>query len=118
MEFLKLPSYVKPEQRYRIAFNMYPPKFPRLPSVEFGVAFSPPFPDWFVYEDFIKILRQESLKKAKRVVSTKHKLDSFKGHLHIGIEDAHVESEIYEGVKWEVFRLTHSFLSLRLYFLQ
>lgn len=57
MEFLKLPSYVKPEQRYQTAFNTYPPKFPRLPSVEFSVDFSPPFPDWFVFGDFIKILQ-------------------------------------------------------------
>jgi hypothetical protein len=78
---------------------MYPPKFPRLPNAEFGVVFSPPFPDWFVYGDFVKILRQESQKKANRVVSTKHNLDSFKGHLHIGIEDVHIESDIYEGVE-------------------
>lgn len=54
--FLKLPSYVKPEQRYQTAFNMYPHKFPRLPSAEFGLAFSPPFPNWFICGDFIKIL--------------------------------------------------------------
>lgn len=85
MEFLKLPSYVKPEQRYKTSFNMYPPKFPQLPSVKFGVAFSPPFPYWFVCGDFIKILQQESQKKANRVVSTKHNLDNFKEHRHIGI---------------------------------
>lgn len=85
MEFLKSPSYVKLEQWYKTAFNMYPPKFPRLPSSEFGVTFSSPFPDWFVCGDFVKILRQESHKKANRVVLTKYNLDSFKGHLHIGI---------------------------------
>ena len=53
---LKLPSYVKYEQRYELAFNLHPPKFPRLPTADFGVAFSPPFPNWFVCGDFMKIL--------------------------------------------------------------
>lgn len=40
IEDLKLPLFVKPEQWYRLAFSMHPPKFPRLHSAEFGVAFS------------------------------------------------------------------------------
>ena len=99
MENLKLPSYVPPEQRYETTFNLYPPRFPRLPSADFGVALAPPFPDWFVCGDSIKILRQQTKPKAQRVVATKYTLDSFKGPLHIGIEDVRIESEIYEGVE-------------------
>lgn len=84
---LKLPLYVKPEHRYELAFRFHKLKFPQLPSIDFGVAFIPLFPDWFVCGNFVKILRQDSQKLAKRVVLTKHTLDSFKGHLHIGIED-------------------------------
>lgn len=52
VEDLKLHSFVKPEQQYELAFNMYPSKFPRLPSAEFRVDFSPPFQDRFVCGDF------------------------------------------------------------------
>lgn len=57
---LKLPLYVKPEHMYELDFNLHKPKFPRLPFADFGVAFSPPFPDWFICRDFVKILRQDS----------------------------------------------------------
>ena len=97
MERLNISSNIPLEQRYKVAFDLFPPKFPRLPSADFGVALAPPFPDWFVCGDSIKILRQQSQPKAQRVVATKHTLDSFKGHLHIGIKDVHIESEIYEG---------------------
>src|SRR3954471_22267169 len=53
---LKLPSYVRPELRYEVAFKLHPPKFPPLPSADFGVALSPPFPDWFVCGNALKIL--------------------------------------------------------------
>lgn len=82
-----------------MAFNMIPLKFPRLPNANFGVAFAPPFSDWFICVDSIKILRQQSQKKSQRVVATKNTLDSFKGHLHIGIEDVRIKSDIYEGVE-------------------
>lgn len=49
---LKLPSYVKPKHRYELDFNLYKPKFPRLLSVDFGVAFVPPLPNWFVCGGF------------------------------------------------------------------
>lgn len=52
------------------------------------------------------------------MLSTKHNLDSFKGHFHIGIEDVHIESEIYEGVEFEVFQLTASLNSSLFFILQ
>lgn len=94
---LKLPSYVKYEQRYELDFNLHPPKFPRLPTTDFGVAFSPLFPNWFICGDFVKILRQDSQKLVQRVVPTKRTLNSFKGHLHIDMEHVHILSPIYEG---------------------
>lgn len=106
MENLKIPSYVPPEKRYEMAFKMFPLKFPRLSNADFGVSLAPSFPDWFICGDSIKILRQQSHKKAQRVVATKYTLDSFKGHLHIGIGDVHIESDIYEGVEGEAFRTT------------
>jgi hypothetical protein len=102
---LKLPSYVKYEQRYELAFNLYPPKFPRLPTGDFGMSFLPLFPNWFVCGDFVKILRQDSQKLAQRVVPTKNTLDSFKGHLHIDIKHVHIISPIYKGVEYEGFSI-------------
>lgn len=86
-----------------MSFELFPPKFPPLPNVDFVVAFAPPFPDWFICGDSIKILRQQSQEKAQRVVATKYTLDNFKGHLHIGIEDVCIESNIYKCVTHEVF---------------
>lgn len=57
MENLKIPSYVPPEKRYEMAFKMHPLTFPRLPNTDFGVALAPPFPDWFICGDYVKILR-------------------------------------------------------------
>lgn len=53
---LKSPPYVKPEHMYELAFILYKPKFPRVRYSNFGVAFIPPFLDWFVCGDFVKII--------------------------------------------------------------
>ncbi|XP_058748016.1 uncharacterized protein LOC131620851 [Vicia villosa] len=95
---LKLPSYVRPELRYEVAFKLHPPKFPPLPSADFGVALSPPFPDWFVCGNVLKILRESTKKRAERVVPTKHTLDTFKGHLHIDLKHVRVLTPIPEGL--------------------
>lgn len=58
MENLKIPSYVPHEKLYEVDFELFPPKFPPLPNVDFGVAFAHPFPNWFICGDSIKILRQ------------------------------------------------------------
>lgn len=84
-----------------MALELFPLKFSPLPNADFGVALAPPFPDWFICGDSVKILRQQSQKKAQRVVATKHTLNSFIGHLYIGIEDVRIESDIYEGVTHE-----------------
>lgn len=102
---LKLPSYVTPEQRYKRTFNLYPPKFPRLLTSEFGVALRPPFPEWFICGSVVKILREQMQKRSQRVVPTKYILDSFWGHLHVGIERVRMLTPILEGVKWEDLRL-------------
>lgn len=108
MENLKIPSYIPHEKRYEMALELFLPKFPPMPNADFGVAFSPPIPDWFICGDSIKILRQQSPKKAQRVVATKHTLGNFKGHIHIWIEDVRIESDIYEGVTQEVSLEVHS----------
>lgn len=41
---LKLPSYVTNKNRYEVAFNMYPPKFPPLLSSNIALVFCPPVP--------------------------------------------------------------------------
>src|SRR3954464_5908005 len=107
---LKLPSYVRPELRYEVAFKLHLPKFPPLPSADFGVALSPPFPDWFVCGNALKILRESTKKRVERVVLTKHTLDTFKGHLHIDLKHVRVLTPIPEGLGLVNFRLT--FLSL------
>src|SRR3954469_6995730 len=38
LDKLKLPSYVRPELRYEVAFKLNPPKFPPLLSADFDVA--------------------------------------------------------------------------------
>lgn len=96
-----MPSYVRPEQHYETTFNTYPPKFPRLPSVDFGVALSIPFLVCFVCGDVTKIHHEESKKRVEHVVLTNHTLDSFQGHLHIGLEHIHVLTPITEGVERE-----------------
>src|SRR3954471_13965103 len=98
LDKLKLPSYVRPELRYEVAFKLNPPKFPPLPSADFGVALSPPFPDWFVCGNALKILRESTKKRAERVVPTKHTLDTFKGHLHIDLKHVRVLTPIPEGL--------------------
>src|SRR4051812_8359149 len=110
LDKLKLPSYVRPELRYEVAFKLNPPKFPPLPSADFGVALSPPFPDWFVCGNALKILQESTKKRTERVVPTKHTLDTFKGHLHIDLKHVHVLTPIPEGLGLVNFRLT--FLSL------
>src|SRR3954470_21397516 len=98
LDKLKLPSSVRPELRYEVAFKLNPPKFPPLPSADFGVDLSPPFPDWFVCGNAFKILQESTKKRAERVVPTKHTLDTFKGHLHIDLEDVRVLTPIPEGL--------------------
>ncbi|KAI5442394.1 hypothetical protein KIW84_011460 [Lathyrus oleraceus] len=98
-EKLSLPSNLSPEARYDLAFSCHPPKFPPLPTADFGVAFSFPLPDWFLCGDFMKILRQKYQKPTERVVPTKYHLGEYPGHLHIGIEHVRVEDPILEAVK-------------------
>lgn len=88
--------------------DLFPPKFPPLLNVDFRVDLAPPFPNWFICGDSIKILRQQSQKKYQRVVATKHTLGSLKGHLYIGIEDIRIELDIYESVTQEVSLEVHS----------
>ncbi|XP_058755341.1 uncharacterized protein LOC131628527 [Vicia villosa] len=111
LDKLKLPSSVRPELRYEVAFKLNPPKFPPLPSADFGVALSPPFPDWFVCGNAFKILQESTKKRAERVVPTKHTLDTFKGHLHIDLEHVRVLTPIPEGLGLDNFRLTFLFFS-------
>lgn len=94
---LNIPSCVRSEDKYEFAFNFYPPKFPPLPSADIKLAFRPPFPRWFICGSDIEVLKNESLKLAKRVVSLKHNLHSFKGHLHVNIEHVKVLTLIHEG---------------------
>lgn len=77
LDKLKLPSYVTPEKRYETTFNLYPPKFPCLPTSELGVAFRPPFPVWFVCGNIWKLLCEQSHKHSQQVVASKYTLDSF-----------------------------------------
>lgn len=100
-EKLSLPSNVRPEERYDLAFSCHPPKFPPLPTAEFGVAFSPPFPDWFVCGNYMRILRQHYKRPAECVVPTKYHLGNYPRHLHVGIEHICMEDPILEGVHRE-----------------
>src|SRR3954469_2423995 len=102
LDKLKLPLSVPPELRYEVAFKLNPPKFPPLPSADFGVALSPPFPDWFVCGNAFKILQEQTKKHAERVVPTKHTLDTFKGHLHIDLEHVRVLTPIPEGLGLDI----------------
>src|SRR3954469_9324233 len=98
LDKLKLPSPVRPELCYEVAFKLNPPKFPPLPSADFGVALSPPFQDWFVCGNAFKIPQESTKKRAERVVPTKHTLDTFKGHLHIDLKHVRVLTPIPEGL--------------------
>lgn len=74
---LKTPPCVKHEDKYELDFKLQPPKFPRLPSADFSLAFRPIFPEL--------------------VVLTKHTLDSFKGHIYINMKHVPILSPIHEG---------------------
>ena len=39
LSYLKIPSCVKPKNKYELAFKLQPPKFPPLPSADFGLEF-------------------------------------------------------------------------------
>ena len=96
---LKIPSSIKPEHRYELAFRLQPPKFPKLPNADFGLAFFPPYPNWFTCGNIFNILKNDAQTPAKRVVSTKHTLDSFKGFLHYDLSAVSIVSDTYEGVE-------------------
>lgn len=90
---LKIPEYV--EDKYKSALNYYPHRFPLLPTSEMVMAFSHPFPWWFVCGEFLKVHKNKCMKLAQRVALTKLDLYSFKGHLHVDIDHVRVETLIH-----------------------
>ena len=96
---LRIPSCVKPEDRYDLAFQLEPPKFPRLPTADFALAWYPPYPPWLSVKEDFKVMRQDALKLEKRVVATKHSLYSFKGFLHLDLKHVRMDTPESEGLE-------------------
>lgn len=91
---LKIPEYV--QDIYKFTLDYYPPRFPHFPTIKMVMAFTPPFPQWFICGEFMKVHKNECLKPAQRVTPTKLDLYIFKGHLHVNIY-VKVETHIHEG---------------------
>ena len=96
---LKLPKSAKPEFKYDLAFELQPPRFPKLPTTDFALEFSPPYPDWFVCGNIFHDLHNDSQKRAKRVVPTKLTLDSFDGFIHYDLSAVRILSPTLQGSK-------------------
>lgn len=92
---LHIPDYLKDTYSFALKFN--PSKFPNFPTSEMALAFTPLFPQWFICGEFLKVHKNKCLKPAQRVTLTKHDIYNFKGHLHVDIKHARVETLIHEG---------------------
>ena len=82
-----------------MAFQLEPPKFPRLPTADFALAWYPPYPNWLSVKGDFKVMKQGALKLEKRVVATKHTLYSFKGFLHLDLKHIRMDTLESEGVE-------------------
>lgn len=60
-----------------------------------------PFSQMVFYGFYFNLPNQDSQKICKRVVSTKHTMESFKGHFHVGVEQVRILSHILKGMEWE-----------------
>ena len=96
---LKIPSSIKREHRYELVVQLQPPKFPKLPNADFGLAFFLTYPNWFNCGNIFNTLKNDAQTPSKRVVLTKHTLDSFKGHIHYDLSVVSIVSDTYEGVE-------------------
>ena len=96
---LKIPSSIKREHRYELVVQLQPPKFPKLPNADFGLAFFLTYPNWFNCGNIFNTLKNDGQTPAKRVVSTKYTLDNFKGFLHYDLSTVSIVSDTYEGVE-------------------
>lgn len=96
---LRIPDYVN--DKYTFTLRFYPPKFSSFPTSEMALAFVPQFPWWFICAEILKVHKNEFLKPAQRVTQAKHGIYSFKGHLHVDIKHARVETPIHEGEESE-----------------
>lgn len=85
---LRIPDYVK--GKYAFTLNFHHPIFPHFPTSEMDLVFAPPFPQWFICGEFLKVHKNECLKPAQR--PTKHDIYSFKDHLHVGISHVRVKT--------------------------
>lgn len=91
---LHIPDYVK--DKYSLALNFHPHKFPPLPTSKMALASAPPFQQWGICGDFLKVHKNECLKPAQRLTPIKHDIYSFNGHLHVDIKHVKVETPIHE----------------------
>ena len=98
---LKLPSGLSPEDRYRLAFEMHPPKFPRLPTSELALAWFPPYPWWFTCKEMFKYLQRKP-KPSETVTWARHWLHDFPGHLRYDLSAMSIKSDQGTGANaWE-----------------
>ena len=72
-------------------FQIYP--------VQILLCHFPPYPNWFTCGNIFNELKNDQQKPAKRVVATKHTLDSFKGFLHFDLDAVRITSPTCEGVE-------------------
>ena len=117
MSKFKLPSGLSPEDRYRLALEMHPPKFPRLPTSELALAWFPPYPWWLTCKEMFKYKSQKKLKPSETVTWARHWLHNFPGHLRYDLPAISITSNQGTGANaWENPKCFLLSLFLTLYF--
>src|ERR1043165_2483589 len=103
MSKFKLPSRLSPEDRYRLALEMHPPKFPRLPTSELALAWFPPYPWWLTCKEMFKYKSQKKLKPSETVTWAYHWLHNYPGHLRYDLSAMSIISNQGAGANtWEI----------------
>lgn len=58
---------------------------------------------WFVYGYSLEVIKNECKKFVERVVTTKHDIYNYLGHLHVDIQNVQILSNVYVGDKIKAF---------------
>src|ERR1051325_6383339 len=113
----KLPSGLSPEDRYRLALEMHPPKFPKLPTSELALAWFPPYPWWLTCKEMFKYKSQKKPKPSETVTWARHWLHNFPRHLRYDLPAISITSNQGTGANaWENPKCFLLSLFLTLYF--
>jgi hypothetical protein len=104
----KLPSGLSPEDRYRLALEMHPPRFPKLPTSELALAWFPPYPWWLICSEMLKYKSHKKPKPSETVTWARYWLHNFPGHLRYDLSAMSILSNEGAGANvWEVPNISY-----------